>query len=522
MSAATAQPTRSALDSLQSWLASASTSELIQGQRYLLKSAGPAGAALIASQGRWKPARHLQLLNRKLIDVMRGRTKRLAVFMPPRHGKSELVSKYFPASWLGENPDDRVMLASYEAGFAASWGRKVRDLMHGEIGDLCDVHVREDSKAANSWDLSSRLGGMTTAGVGGPMTGKGARLLIIDDPVKNAEEASSATIQQRNWDWYTSTAYTRLEPDGAVVLLQTRWHQMDLGGQILSHATENGEHWDVVNLPAIAEENDLLGRSPGEALWPERFDLAGLERIKKTIGAYWFSALYQQRPSPASGGKFLREWFRYHRASEAGDGVRKLDNGPAVNLRDCRKFGVLDLAFSQKREADWTVLGAFGVDQKSNLLLLDLDRRKIEAPGLVAMVRNMVDRHNLAYVCVEANGAQLAIVQGLRNAGITIRPLHAEADKLTRSLTAQVRCETGQVYFPWGAPWLAEFEDELLLFPRGRHDDQVDVLSYGALEVFRFGAASEPEETTVRRENDAAKARSDAWHSQDNEAWWGQ
>ena len=483
-----------------------------------MREAGPAGLALVASSGRWIPAPHLQLLNRYLMACLRGEIDRLAVFMPPRHGKSELTSKYFPATWLGLRPHDRVILSSYEAKFASTWGRKVRDQLQGHVGQALGIKVRGDSKAVDAWDLVGHEGGMVTAGVGGPVTGKGAHLFLIDDPVKNAEEASSTTFRERNWDWYTSTAYTRLEPNAVVVLIQTRWHEDDLGGRILSHAKEAGERWVVLNLPALAEDGDPLGRQPGEALWPERYSAERLQAIRRTIGAYYFGALYQQRPSPATGGAFQRRWFRYHRAAEPG--IVRLGEGPLVRLAECRRFGVLDLAFSTKKEADYTVLGGFGVDQASNLLVLDLVRGRMEAPQLVPLVRGCVERHQLAYVCVEANGAQLAIVQALRNAGVTVRPLRAEVDKFTRSLTAQVRLESGQIWFPWGATWLPDFESELLAFPKGTHDDQADVLSYAALEVFRFGAAAEPDHVIAVKKAEEQWQRDAMIYSVDNDRWW--
>jgi hypothetical protein len=238
--------------------------------------------------------------------------------MPPRHGKSELVSKYFPAWFLGCNPSKRIILASYAAEFAASWGRKARDVLT-EIGPryFDGLTIRSDSSAAHWWDLDEFSGGMQTSGVGGGVTGKGADLFIIDDPVKDAVQANSEVYRQRNWDWYQSVAYTRLEPDGAVVIMQTRWHEEDLAGHVLQHAKQTGESWDVLNLPALAEEPDPLGRQPGEPLWPERFSRADLLRIKATLGSYWWSAMYQGSPMPNEGGTFKRSWLRYWR--EEGD-----------------------------------------------------------------------------------------------------------------------------------------------------------------------------------------------------------
>lgn len=271
----------------------------------------PAGLAWVASNKSWIPYRHHLALSRKLVDVAAGRCKRLLITAPPRHGKSTLTSHYFPAWYLGTFPDRRIILASYEADFAASWGRKARDVLE-EYGPLFGVLLRGDSKAANRWDLIERRGGMMTAGVRGPLTGKGADIFIIDDPTKDAEEARSPTIREKTWDWFKSVAYTRLEPNASIVIITTRWHADDLAGRLLAKAKEDGEEqWEVFNLPAIAGESDMLGRQPGEALWPERFPLSTLRTIERTTEAYWWACLYQQDPAPEGGTEWPKEYFEW-------------------------------------------------------------------------------------------------------------------------------------------------------------------------------------------------------------------
>lgn len=201
---------------------------------------------------------HLAVLNHSLEAVAAGSVKRLLVAMPPRHGKSFLASQYFPAWYLGKFPDRRIILCSYEADFAAGWGRKVRDTLEECGQEVFGVKIRPDSSAANRWDIEGRLGGMITAGVGGPVTGKGADLCLIDDPVKNYEEAASPRYRERAWDWYRSVTYTRLEPDGAVVLIMTRWNEADLAGMILREAEGIGEHWEVLTMPALSETAEVF------------------------------------------------------------------------------------------------------------------------------------------------------------------------------------------------------------------------------------------------------------------------
>lgn len=243
----------------------------------------------------WVPAPHLQLLSRKLVDMVAGRSKRLIVTMPPRHGKSEIVSKWTPAWFLENWPWKRVILASYEADFAASWGRKVRGVLI-EHSDELTVKLDMQTAAASHW-LTHMGGGMSTAGVGGPITGKGADLLVIDDAIKNSQEANSYTIREKLWEWWQTTARTRLEPGGGIVVMFTRWHEDDLVGRLIDQMKIGGESWEVINFPAIAEEHDVLGRKPGDALWPMRYPIEELLKIKASLGIKAWNALYQQTPS---------------------------------------------------------------------------------------------------------------------------------------------------------------------------------------------------------------------------------
>jgi hypothetical protein len=243
----------------------------------------------------WVAARHLKLLSHKLVDMVMGRCLRLIITMPPRHGKSEMVSHWTPI-WLLENfPEKRIILTSYEADFAASWGRKVRDTILRHQDDL-NLRLDMNVQASNSW-MTLAGGGMNTAGVGGPITGKGADLLIVDDAVKNWQEASSYTIRERTWEWWQSTARTRLEPGAGVVVMFTRWHEEDLVGKLIDQMKIGGEHWEVFNFPAVALEHDALGRKPGEPLWPERYPLTELNILKSSMSVKVWNALYQQTPS---------------------------------------------------------------------------------------------------------------------------------------------------------------------------------------------------------------------------------
>ena len=257
-------------------------------------------------------ARHLAYLDRAITESLElaklGQRDGLLVSMPPQHGKSELCSKYLPAWFLGTHPNHRVILTSYEADFAASWGRKARDLLEHH-GDLFGIKVSKKSSAVNRWDIEGREGGMTTAGVGGAITGKGAHLLIVDDPIKNDEEARSPKHRQNQWNWWMSVATTRLRPGALVVVVQTRWHRDDLTGRILEHAKTNGQRWLTVKLPALAEQNDPLGRAPGEALWPEMYSRELHEKNRATRTTYYWRSLYQQDPQAEGGSEWPEEFF---------------------------------------------------------------------------------------------------------------------------------------------------------------------------------------------------------------------
>lgn len=450
-----------------------------------LARVSPAGLATVASRGRWILARHLALLDTYLVQVAARRITRLIVTMPPRHGKSELISKYLPAWWMGVHPDDPVMLVSYEARYAASWGMKARDVLAEWGPALYGVTVRADLAARDWWQLDGHAGVMYTAGIGGPIAGKGGRLIIVDDPIKNADEAHSPVVRARHWDWWQSTLYTRAEPDAVMIVVQTRWHADDLAGRLLADAEAGGDRWTVLTLPALAEPGDALGRSPGEALWPDRFSREQLHRIRAHLGAYWWSALYQQRPAPREGALIRRDWFRYYRRVESSVGEDAYVLGERqVAVRACQRFATIDLAASTAQTADYTVVGVFDATPAGDLLLCDLVRGRFEGPDQPALIRRVWARWRPAYFAIERTGYQLALMQTLVREGLPIRPaIGTDKDKVARALPAAVRYEMGQIYHPAQAPWLADYEEELLQFPNGAHDDMVDVTAYAVQEL---------------------------------------
>jgi predicted phage terminase large subunit-like protein len=443
----------------------------------------PVSFAIHISKGTWKPASHLLLLEEKLIALKKRKLKRLIVSMPPRHGKSSFLSLYFPAWYLFRNPTHKIILTSYEADFASSWGRKVRDIFL-EFGREWGREIREDSQAVYRWELKTG-GGMYTAGVGGPITGKGGDLIIVDDPIKNAEEANSKTMREKLWDWYKSTLYTRLEPNGILIVIATRWHEDDLIGRLIK--TEKND-WEILNLPAIAEEDEDYGifkRKKGEALWPERYPVEELLKIKASIGDYWWNALYQGHPSPYGGGLFKREYFRYYESK----GTYFLLHGEQdklVSLADCTIIQTVDLATSLKEKADYFVIGTFAITQSKDIIVLDIYRERCEGPEQKIIIKNLYERFKPAYIGIESVQYQVALAQDLQHEGYPVKKLISKEDKWSRALGIATRYQAGKVYHPIQSSWLNDFEEELLLFPVGEHDDQVDVISYCGLEVLNL------------------------------------
>lgn len=460
---------------------------------------------------------HLAHIRTHLDRIARGELKRLILSCPPRHGKSEQGTVRFPGWWLEKHPTDRVIIGAYSQSLARKFSRKVKRIVATRIP------LSRDQQAVDDWETAWG-GGVRAAGVGVGITGMGANLILIDDPVKSRAEAESEVYRERVWDWFRDDLYTRQEPGCAIVLTMTRWHEDDLAGRIL--ASEFAGEWEVINLPAMAEENDPLGRQLGEALCPERFDVKTLENYR-TILRRNFYALYQGAPRPAEGNKFKRGWFRYWKREDAEllrlystEGRSKL-----VKLADCRVFITVDLAASLKQQADYTVFAVWAVTPSSDLILLDLVRDQIEEPEVLALATRLYERHRPAYLAVETNGIGLPITQAMRRTcNLPIRGILTQRDKVARAGAATVRVEAGQVYFPLSTrenpvPWLEPFEAELLSFP-GAHDDQVDVLSLAAEDVFWGGGAPNSDTVEGLIEEVERMQAEEAYNDPDNEVWW--
>lgn len=450
----------------------------------------PASLALRMGRGQWQMAPHLKLLNDALLDVAAGACDRLAVFMPPRHGKSEFLSRWAPAWYLGTYPERRVIQCGYGDEFATSWGRKIRDAIDAAHAEGVFPHrVRRDLRAADNWEIEGHSGGLIAAGIGGAITGRGANLLIVDDPIKSRAEADSPTFRKRLWDWYTNDAYTRLEPGGAVILIQTRWHHDDLAGRLLEQMERgDGDRWRVINLPAIAEDGDLLGRKPGEALWPERYSVERLERVKRVIGAWSFAALFQQGPVPREGGFFKADWFRY------------VEEAPPRSqwLRFVRYW---DLAGTEGG-GDWTAGCLMALAADGYLYVVDMRHKQLSPHGVERLVVATAQQDGPGVPIVieqdpgQAGAMQVDHYRRLRELqGYAVWGNPASGPKQVRAVPVASRLEGGIVRLV-RASWNAELVDELCGYDpddRNPQDDQMDTLS-GAYMVI---AAGEEREDTL-------------------------
>ena len=452
-------------------------------------------------------------------DVAAGLSPRLMILMPPRHGKSELASKNFPAWHLGRHPSHEFIACSYNLSLAMGFSRKVKQIIEDPAYQgVFPTKLDPNNQSTEEWGIAGERGGYVAAGIGGPITGKGAHVLAIDDPVKNAEEADSADGREKVWEWYLSTAYTRLAPGGGVLVIQTWWHDDDLSGRLQQMMRQRGpdgevdediDQFEVVKYPAIAETDEYLDestgkivrelpddvsaadrverfrrlRQKGEALHPSRYDLKKLSRIRAlnrkddgTDGRWW-SALYQQNPVPDDGGYFTKVQFK---------------RAPTPNVKKCNVFIAWDFAISEKKQNDYTV-GSVGLQDEDDMLhVAEIVRFKsADSLFIVESILNLCTRwgsptlslgfeDGQIYRAIEALLKKRMRERKMYPAITVLRPI---TDKMARARVFQGRMQQGMVSWSDKAEWYEEARNELLRFPAGVHDDQVDSLSWMAQMV---------------------------------------
>jgi predicted phage terminase large subunit-like protein len=416
-------------------------------------------------------------------EVIDQRSPRLMLTMPPRHGKSQIVSRHFPAWVFGRIPDMQIIAASYSSDLAKRMNRDVQRIidtpryrnvfpkvgLNGKniVSNTQGTYLRN----SDLFEIVNYKGSYRGAGVGNAITGMGCDILNIDDPLKDRKDASSKAVRDSVWDWYASTAYTRLSPGGGVLVTQTRWHEDDLAGRLLQAEKEGGDKWRVINFPAIADQ-DEEHRKAGEALHPERYPLESLRRIEKTIGSYEWTALYQQSPKADGGNIFKSEWIQYYYPKDLPKRFDKL-------------LQSWDLTFKDTDGSDFVVGSVWG-RCGGDFYLLDLVRERMGFTRSVQAIKDMTAKHPKAIAKLvedKANGP--AVMDTLRRGIPGLKPVEPDGSKVARAHAVTPIWESHNVFIPHPSvfPWVQGYIDELTAFPNAKHDDQVDSTTQALREL---------------------------------------
>ena len=423
-------------------------------------------------------------------DVMAGKQPRLIIQAPPRSGKSELFSRRFPAWAFGQNPNLQIIAASYSTDLASRMNRDVQRIIDSEEyqgvfpettlnGKNIATVSGQSLRNSEIFEIVGHAGAYRSAGVGAGITGMGADIGIIDDPVKDAKEANSQTIRDAVWDWYTTTFYTRLSPKSGILLGMTRWHEDDLAGRLLREMDNDGDQWRIVSFPAIAECDEEF-RLEGEALHPERYDLERLTKIKKAVGSQAWNALYQQRPSSKGGDIIKGAWFKRY----------------SVLPRMKRIIITADTAQKTKQHNDYSVIIVAGLGVDGGLYVIDLIRGKWEAPELEQKLSDVWNKYrsmSVHKVYVEDKSSGTSLIQNIqRKQRIPVEGVQVDTDKYTRVLGVQGYIESGYIYLPNDAEWIEDFIKECEAFTATnshKHDDQVDAMVMAITELMGGGVS---------------------------------
>lgn len=419
---------------------------------------------------KYQTAAHIERLIEALEWAVRTPNARLIVTMPPRHSKSLHVSEFLPAWFLGRNPDKRIIGASHSAALAYTFSRRVRNQFDDPRWPFPGVRVAGDKGAVQAWDIEGQRGGYLAVGVGGRPTGQGGDGIVLDDVVGSAADADSQTTRDSTWEWYQGTIRTRLEPGGFIVLTATRWNEDDLTGRLLAASETGGESWRHLYMPAIDDA--------GYALWPERWPLDALERIRSAVGPRVFEAQYQGRPAPDSGNVYQRDWWRYWQVMP--------DRGAFDQI-----IQSWDMTFRETRSGSFVVGQVWGA-MNADRYLLDQVRFRGDFPAAVQAVRALSAQWPEAHEKIVENKANgPAIVATLRHEIPGLIEVQPEGGKEARANAVAWQIESGNVYLPDPKvkPWSADVVEEASSFPNGANDDQVDALSQALLRLQDRGAA---------------------------------
>lgn len=422
--------------------------------------------------GEWSLWPHLRVLDTAIRSHLLGETGTdiLVISMPPRHGKSQLVSRYLPAHYLWLRPTQHVILASYAFDFAANWGRLSRNAFISACNLSQTMTVSSERNAGHEWQ-TTRGGGMKTCGVMGDLTGRPANLLIADDLIKNSEQAASETYREKTWEWWRSTAYPRLEPGGKAIVIGTRWHRDDYQSRIL----KGDAPVTHINLPALAEEDDILGRAPGEPLWPWRFTLDDLQKRRRVIGEYWWLAEYQGRPTQHDRAEWPDSYF---------EDTIWTDRLPA-------SFEFATIAIDPARGT--TTKGSYvpdvfvGWSGGKFWVWADVSRRPVEQAAESAVYKAKCFPTDLVYV--EGNGVQHLVADVVRQVAareglphLLVQAVDSFGNKLDRIRRLGPRLAQGQIRF-LDCPGCHTLVEQLKDFPIGDYFDGPDALEMAIRSV---------------------------------------
>jgi len=411
------------------------------------------------------PARHLMYISAVVAHAIAKGGGRIIISLPPRHGKSELITKNVPIWTLENYGRKNVILCSYGGDLSSDFGRQVRDLIKINEQHL-NLRIRQDAERVNNW-LTNQGGAMYSVGLGGPITGRGADVLIIDDYIKEIKESLSQLHRDYIWDWFVTTAYTRLEPGATVIIVATRWNHDDLIGRILKHEPEK---WTNIVIPAIAEEGDILGRPIGTPLFEERYPLEELLDRKKTLGSFFFNALYQQRPENDAGKLTNKDWLQYL---------------PVIpDLTGFELARIWDLACTEDG-GDYIVGTLMGYSKTRDMtIILDVERGQIGPLKVETLVADtaLKDGPQIPiYIEREPGSSGKLLISAYANnllKGYKVDEVPANDKKLIRAQPFLAAVEARRVFLvraKWNEDWASEYDD----FPTGEHDDQVDTASAG-------------------------------------------
>jgi len=448
---------------------------------------------------------HHRILCNYLDRFVDGEIKRLMVFMPPRHGKSELVSRRLPAFIFGKNPDAKIIASSYAADLARMMNRDTQRIIDSEEyqelfpkSKLFGKNIR--TVGGGTWLRNSDLfeivdhrGFYRACGVGGGITGMGAEYAIIDDPIKNYQEAESAVYREALWEWYRSTLLTRLEKNDHILITLTRWQDDDLAGRLLKlQKNDSGsDKWVILSLPAIKENNNNCDdpREIGDALWPWKYDEKRLKNIQNSIGSYLWSALFQQSPTPRGGTLFKSINFRYYTFEALTNTYlcyrQNIEEPIGIRKNELIRHVYVDPAIEIKKENDPSGMQAWGYSRKYKVwLLLDRVSDRIEHTSLEQYIKNFAFKNQCIKIGIENEKlGKVLVKQSAGNDTVMGKKIPFEEiptgglDKYTRAVPMATYVDNERVFFPREAPWLAKYEGYLTRFPRVDHDEDIDCTS---------------------------------------------